>query len=73
MGRLNLKSKVEEDAGVEFVNRRPDGGFLLGVAGFGDTVAVPQISSPRTAEEIEQAGERCRLLCFANAVADGQV
>ena len=54
MGRLNLKG---EESGLEFVNRRPDGSFLLGVAGFGETVAVPQFSLPRTAEEVEQGGE----------------
>jgi hypothetical protein len=59
MGRLNLKGKGEEEVGMEFVNRRPDGSFLLGVAGFGETVAVPQLSPPKTAEEIEQAGEIC--------------
>ena len=57
LGRLNLKGKAEEDAGSDFVNRRPDGSFLLGVAGFGETVAVPQLSSPKTAEEIEQDGK----------------
>ena len=54
MGRLNLKG---EETGLEFVNRRPDGSFLLGVAGFGEAVPVPQLSLPRTAEEVEQAGE----------------
>jgi hypothetical protein len=54
---LNLKGKGEEEVGMEFVNRRPDGSFLLGVAGFGETVAVPQLSPPKTTEEIEQAGE----------------
>lgn len=56
MGRLNLKTKAEEDAGMDFVNRRPDGSFLLGVAGYGETVAVPYGPLPKSAEEIEQDG-----------------
>ena len=59
MGRLNLKGKGEEDVGLDFVNRRPDGSFLLGVSGFGETVAVPHILPPKSAEEIEQEGEIC--------------
>jgi hypothetical protein len=57
MGRLNLKSKGEEDGGMDFVNRRPDGSFLLGVSGFGETAAVPQVLPPKSAEEMEQEGE----------------
>ena len=55
--RLNLKSKGDEDGGMDFVNRRPDGSFLLGVSGFGETVAVPQVLPPKSAEEMEQEGE----------------
>lgn len=47
---------------VEFVNRRADGGYLLGVPGFGagggvgETVAVPVVAVPRTEEEREVDG-----------------
>lgn len=50
--RLKVKQEDEHD----FVNRRADGSYLLGVAGFGDTVAVPQMTVPKTEEEMEQAG-----------------
>lgn len=39
------------------MNRQPDGSYLLGVAGLGDTVAVPQMSFPKTEDELEQEGE----------------
>lgn len=42
---------------MDFVNRRPDGGFLLGVAGYGETVAVPYVPPPKSAQEIEQDGK----------------
>ena len=51
-----LKGKQDEEQ--DFVNRRPDGSYLLGVAGFGETVAVPQISIPKTEEELDQAGRK---------------
>ena len=50
-----LKAKQDEDQ--DFVNRRPDGSYLLGVAGLGETVAVPQMSMPKTEEELDQAGD----------------
>lgn len=50
-----LKPKQEDE--VDLVNRQPDGGYLLGVAGFGDAVVVPQMTVPMTEEEIEQDGE----------------
>lgn len=59
-GKLGHRGKAkgqEEETAFEFVNRRPDGGFLLGVAGFGEMSGVPPISSPRSAEELEQEGE----------------
>ena len=52
-----LKAKQEEE--LDFVNRQPDGSYLLGVAGFGETVAVPQMSVPKSEEELDQAGEKC--------------
>ena len=50
-----LKAKQDEEQ--DFVNRRPDGSYILGVAGFGETVAVPHIVAPETEEELEQAGK----------------
>ena len=52
----NSRLKAKQDEEAEFVNRRPDGTYLLGVAGFGDAVAVPQMSAPKTDEEMSQAG-----------------
>lgn len=52
-GRVKGKQDEEQD----FVNRKPDGSYLLGVAGFGETVAVPQMSLPKTEEEREQDGK----------------
>ena len=51
--RLKVKQEEEHD----FVNRQPDGSCLLGVAGLGETVAVPQMTVPKSEEEIEQAGK----------------
>ncbi|KAF2484573.1 hypothetical protein BDY17DRAFT_323416 [Neohortaea acidophila] len=48
------RGKSRHDEGQEFVNRQPDGSYLLGVAGLGDTVAVPQMSFPKTEDELEQ-------------------
>ena len=52
------RSKVKQDEEQEFVNRKPDGSYLLGAAGFGETVAVPQMSLPKTEEERDQEGEQ---------------
>ena len=49
-----LKTKQDEEQ--DFVNRQADGSYLLGVAGFGETVAVPQMTVPKTEEELDQAG-----------------
>lgn len=51
------RGKSRHDEEQEFVNRQPDGSYLLGVAGLGDTVAVPQMSFPKTEDELEQEGE----------------
>ena len=52
-----LKAKQDEEQ--DFVNRQPDGSYLLGVASFGnETVAVPQMSIPQSEEELDQLGER---------------
>lgn len=53
---MGSKGKLMEDGEVEFVNRRPDGGYLLGVPGVGETVAVPAVAVPKTEDEIEQEG-----------------
>ena len=50
------RSKVKHDEALDFVNRKADGSYLLGVAGFGDTVAVPQLTLPQSEEEREQDG-----------------
>ena len=43
---------------MDFVNRRPDGSYLLGVTGFGvGSAVVPMMSVPRTEEEVEQESE----------------
>lgn len=52
--RVKPKQQDEEQ---DFVNRQPDGGFLLGLAQFGEVVAVPQVLTPKTEEEIDQEGE----------------
>lgn len=52
-GNGREKVGVEE---VEIVNRRPDGGYLLGLPGVGETVAVPQVAVPKTEDEMEQEG-----------------
>ena len=51
-----LKAKQDEEQ--DFVNRQPDGSYLLGVAGFGEMVAVPQMSIPKTEDELDQAGRK---------------
>ena len=55
-GRLKGKHNDEPD----FVNRQPDGSYLLGVMGSCDSTAIPQVTVPKTTEEQEQAGE-CRF------------
>ena len=50
-----LKAKQDEEQ--DFVNRQPDGSYLLGVASFGESVAVPQMSIPKSEEELDQAGK----------------
>lgn len=55
LGRAG-KGKVKQEEEVDFVNRRPDGSYLLGVQGVGETLAVPQVTVPKTEEEIEQEG-----------------
>lgn len=54
-----LKAKQDEEQ--DFVNRQPDGSYLLGVAGFGETVAVPQMNIPKTEDELDQAGMKMSL------------
>jgi hypothetical protein len=49
--------KVKQEEEQDFVNRQPDGGFLLGLAQFGEIVAVPQVMTPKTEEEADQEGE----------------
>ena len=53
------RGRSRQDEEVDFVNRKPDGSFLLGLAGFGDTAtAVPQMTLPKTEEEREQEGKK---------------
>ncbi|KAK3713904.1 hypothetical protein LTR37_008154 [Vermiconidia calcicola] len=49
-GKLN-RSKPKQDKELDFVNRQPDGSYLLGGGGFGETVAVPQLPVTKTEEE----------------------
>lgn len=51
------RNKAKQDEEQDFVNRKPDGSYLLGMAGFGETVTVPQMTLPKTDEEREQEGE----------------
>ena len=41
----------------DFVNRQPDGSYLLGVSGFGETMAVPPTTAPKTEDERDQEGK----------------
>jgi hypothetical protein len=50
------RSKVKQTEAQDFVNRQPDGSYLLGVAGFGETSTIPQMSAPITEGESDQAG-----------------
>lgn len=43
---------------MEFVNRQPDGNYLLRVGGMEETVVVPHVSPLMTEEETDQAGKR---------------
>lgn len=54
-GKLS-RVKAKQDDEQDFVNRQPDGNYLLGVSGFGESVAVPQMSVPKTEEELDQDG-----------------
>ncbi len=47
--------KVKQEDEVEFVNRRADGSFLLGVSGFGQETAVPDFGEVEGEEERDQA------------------
>ena len=47
-----LKAKEEQD----FVNRQPDGSYLLGISGFGEAMAIPMMAVPKSEEELDQAG-----------------
>lgn len=62
--RTRGKIASYEDEQGEFVNRQPDGGFLLGVSG-GSGAAVPAMSVPRTEEEGDQDGEVLPYVCLA--------
>lgn len=55
------RNKAKQDEEQDFVNRTPDGSYLLGMAGFGETVTVPQMTLPKTDEEREQEGKSFRL------------
>lgn len=57
------RQKVKQDEELDFVNRQADGSYLLGVAGFGETVAVPQMIVPKTEEEVDQAGKSDMIRC----------
>lgn len=57
-GRAKGKQDEQQES---FVNRQPDGSYLLGVASLGDTVVVPQMSLPRTEFEKEEDGESGRV------------
>ncbi|KAK5167355.1 uncharacterized protein LTR77_007054 [Saxophila tyrrhenica] len=53
-GKQNRQKPKQEDE-LEFVNRQPDGSYLLGVSGYGEATAVPQIGQLQTEDEADQA------------------
>ena len=63
-----LKPKQDEEQ--DFVNRRSDGSYLLGVTGFGESVAVPQMSFSKTEEELDQAGMVTEHVADVERMAD---
>lgn len=59
-----LKAKQDEEQ--EFVNRGPDGSYLLGVSGFGDAVTVPQMSILKNEDEFDQSGKHVHSTYIAD-------
>lgn len=51
-GRVKAKQAEE----VDFVNRRADGGYLLGDPGLGASTELPRVHYAKTVEELEAEG-----------------